>query len=275
MTLAANFQFSQSSLQDYAECARRFELRYIRRLKWPAVEAEPVAERERHMRQGAAFHHMVHQHLLGVPAEALSAAAMDEQLRGWWERYLSSGFVDKLPEQRYPEIMLSAMLDGHRLTAKYDLIAVQPGERIVIVDWKTAQRKPERAKLAERLQTVIYPYLLVQAGAHLSGGETVTPEQVEMIYWFADDPGSPEHFAYTAGQYRADGDQLAALVAEIQARTVFDLTTETRRCRFCTYRSLCERGIVAGNLDELEAGDDDSAGFELDFDFDQVAEIEF
>jgi predicted RecB family nuclease len=274
MTLAANFQFSQSSLQDYAECARRFELRYIQRLKWPAVEAEPVAERERHMRQGAAFHHMVHQHLLGVPAEALTAA-MGDQLREWWENYLSSGFVDKLPEQRYPEIMLSSTLDGYRLTAKYDLIAVQPGERVVIVDWKTAQRKPERTNLAERLQTVIYPYLLVQAGAHINGGEAVTPEQVEMIYWFAADPGSPEHFAYTAEQYRADSEQLAGLIAEIQARGQFDLTTETGRCRFCTYRSLCERGIVAGNLAEMEAGDDDSAGFELDFDFDQIAEIEF
>ena len=45
------------------------------------------------------------------------------------------------------------------------------------------------------------------------------------------------------------------------------------RCRFCTYRSLCERGR-AGPLDLLDIEDElEDEDFELDFD--QIAEIEF
>ena len=37
-TLPAQFAFSQSSLQDYADCPRRFQLRYLDKLIYPAIE---------------------------------------------------------------------------------------------------------------------------------------------------------------------------------------------------------------------------------------------
>jgi hypothetical protein len=52
-----------------------------------------------------------------------------------------------LPAQVYPEIMLQASLDGANFLAKLDLLAVQPGERLVIVDWKTGLKKPSRAAM--------------------------------------------------------------------------------------------------------------------------------
>ncbi len=85
MTLPDDFKFSQNNLQDYVECARRFELRHIERLKWPAVEAEPIAERERYMQQGADFHRMIQQHILGIPVDVLSDAVNDDNLRRWWD----------------------------------------------------------------------------------------------------------------------------------------------------------------------------------------------
>ena len=277
MPLPPEFKFTQSNLQDYVECARRFELRYVQALEWPAIEAEPVKERERHMQQGADFHHLVHQHLIGVPAEKLEALAADEPLRRWWAGYVRHGLTG-LPEgPRYPEMALTAPLNGFRLLAKYDLIAAEPGGRIVIMDWKTAERRPARTRLAARLQTIVYPYLLVLAGAHLNGGTPVKPEQVEMVYWFAEDPANPERFPYSAEQYARDGEHLAALVDEIKARAQFDLTADEWRCKYCTYRSLCRRGVEAGDLSELDA-DFADAGDEapdLDFDFDQIAEIAF
>jgi hypothetical protein len=44
--LPLDFQFSQGSLQDYVDCRRRFQLRYLDQLAWPAVEAEPLLEHE-------------------------------------------------------------------------------------------------------------------------------------------------------------------------------------------------------------------------------------
>ena len=46
MTLPPTFQFSQNSLQDYVDCPRRFQLRYLLRQPWPAVESEPLSEYE-------------------------------------------------------------------------------------------------------------------------------------------------------------------------------------------------------------------------------------
>ena len=40
--LPDDFHFSQGSLQDYVDCQRRFQLRYLMKLAWPAVDAEPA-----------------------------------------------------------------------------------------------------------------------------------------------------------------------------------------------------------------------------------------
>jgi predicted RecB family nuclease len=275
MPLPDDFLFSQSNLQDYAECARRFELRYLQRVQYPAVEAQPAIERERHMRQGEIFHRMVQQHLLGVPADALSTTLMDDDLARWWENYLQADFVATLPPNRHPEISLSAPIAGYRLIAKYDLIAIEPGARAIIVDWKTSTHKTKRAVLEKRLQTLAYPFVLAQAGAHLNGGQPLKPEQIEMVYWFPEYPDQPEHFAYSVEQFKIAGEQLSALIEEIKGRKVFDLTTDTTRCRFCTYRSLCDRGVEAGQIDEMDEEFDDAVDLDFDIDFDQVAEVEF
>ena len=276
MTLPADFQFSQGSLQDYVDCPRRFQLGYILRLAWPAVEAEPVLESERHQLQGQAFHRLVHQHLLGIPSDRLSPMATDEDLRRWWHHYLEDGPAD-LPPARYPEIRLTTSVAGHQLMARYDLIAAEAGQRLVIVDWKTSRQRSSRRWLAGRLQTQVYPYLAVRAGSHLNEGQPVRPEQVAMVYWFAEFPADPERFPYDAAQYQADEARLTTLIEEIKTRDdeVFPLTTDERQCRYCRYRSLCERGVAAGPIEGAEAVSEWGDDFDVSIDFEQIAEIEY
>ena len=71
MTLPVDFHFSQASLQDYVECRRRFQLRYLVKLAWPAVEAEPVLENERQIQIGGQFHRLIQQYLVGIDVEHL------------------------------------------------------------------------------------------------------------------------------------------------------------------------------------------------------------
>lgn len=257
MPLPADFQFSQSSLQDYVECQRRFQLRYLLRQPWPAVEVEPIFEKENFLRQGANFHRMVHQYLLGMPVPLDSPDIkphVDPDLRRWWENFKAHG-LDGLPLRRYPERLLSIRLGGQPLIAKYDLIAVQPRERAVIVDWKTAHHRPRRRWLENHLQTRVYCYLLVRAGASLNGGQPFAPEQIEMVYWFANFPDDPERLPYSQTLFEADEAYLLNLIQSIQAQTdaVFPLTEEQKKCRFCQYRTLCARGERAGTLDEAES----------------------
>ena len=81
---------SQSSLQDYNDCPRRFELRYIQHLAYPAVESEPALENEKHQQEGEYFHRLVQQHLIGIPAEQVGKLANTPNLQRWWENYVNA-----------------------------------------------------------------------------------------------------------------------------------------------------------------------------------------
>lgn len=272
--LSSDFQYSQSSLQDYIDCARRFELRYVDRLRWPSIETEPIENVEQQMQCGEQFHRLIHQHQVGIDAPALEKCITDETIRNWWRNYLTTGLVG-LPSQRFAERSLRMTMQGHQLVAKYDLLAIEPGKRAVIVDWKTSERRPNRANLLRRLQTIVYPYVLVEAGHQLNGGVAIKPSQVTMIYWFTNFPDVPQVFEYSDITHRENGDTIAALMREIDARQAFEKTDDVTRCRYCVYRSLCERGVQAGHQND-EITFDQGANMDLDdFDFDQVAEIEF
>ena len=276
MTLPEDFQFSQGVLQDYVDCPRRFQLRHVDRLAWPATEAEPALENEIRLRQGADFHRLVHQRILGLPVGRLTDIAASQGLDLWWHNYLESGPPD-LPSSRYPEIVLSAHVGGHRLLAKFDLIAMEPEQRAVIIDWKSSLRRPQRRWLAGRLQTRVYPTLLVLAGSVLNDDRPLEPGQAEMIYWFANHPARPEQFAYDDAKHNADLVYLAALIKEIASREAgdFPLTTEERRCQYCGFRSYCQRGIRAGLLDDAEGEPELEDEFDFVLDFEQIAEIEY
>lgn len=280
-TLPKGFQFSQSNLQDFVDCRRRFQLRWLLRLAWPAIESQPALEHEREMQRGAAFHHMLHQHILGIPAERLSAMLHDPTLQTWWENYLTftqtPGEFAALwqPEtRRYPEVTLSAPLGEHRLLAKFDLLAILPDGRALIIDWKTSRTLTRRKWLAERLQTRVYPYLLLRAGSQLYEG-AIPPEQVEMVYWFAAYPDQPERFPYSPKAQRTDQEYLDSLVGLIQRLQGddFSLTQDDTRCRFCVYRSLCDRGVQAGAFNEMEVEPELADLLELDFE--QITEVAY
>src|SRR5918993_2252971 len=81
---------SQSSLQDYMDCAQRFKLRYLDRLSYPAAETEPTLENEKHQQEGEYFHRLVQQHLIGIPAGQIAKFANTANLQRWWENFQNS-----------------------------------------------------------------------------------------------------------------------------------------------------------------------------------------
>ncbi len=273
MALNADLAFTQGSLQDYLDCARRFELRYIKRLRYPALEVNQWLEFENKIRRGQRFHKLAQQHLHGVPAELLTRSLADDaQLAGWWASYLQNGLAG-LPGERHAEITLLATLGGRRLIAKYDLLALEPGGAAVIVDWKTGDWLPSAELLRGRMQTVVYRYVLARAGGHLYGGE-IPPERIRMEYVYVAQGGRRVSFAYSAEEMAADEARLLAMMDEIGAAKEFPLTEDERRCKFCAYRAFCERG-EAGDLREYVEDDEAEGEERIELDFEQIAEIEF
>ena len=262
---------SQSSLQDYVDCALRFKLRHLDRLSYPAVESEPALENEKHQQEGEYFHRLVQQHLIGISAEQISRLANTPNLERWWSNWQDFKKQQELGKT-YSEVTLSAPLGKYRLLAKYDLISVKDG-KAKIYDWKTYRKRPRNEWFAARMQTRVYRAVLIQAGVHLNNGQPFQPEQVEMIYWFADFPNDPARFEYSSAQYKRDWDMLHKLAEEVESVSSYPQTDDRQKCAFCTYRSYCERGIKAGDWNEAET---EMQGEELfDVNFEQIGEISF
>ncbi|MBZ0304031.1 MAG: PD-(D/E)XK nuclease family protein, partial [Anaerolineae bacterium] len=130
--------------------------------------------------------------------------------------------------------------------------------------------------LARRLQTIVYRWVLAQGGDHLHGGQPIPPEQIEMIYWYAEHDGAARRLPYDRAQFAADEAYLRELVQEIDTRTDFPLTDDVQRCQFCVYRSLCDRGTQAGTLADWDAVDYEAVDLTtFTLDLDQIAEIAF
>jgi hypothetical protein len=267
--LPDDFRFSQYSLSDFQDCPRRFYLRYIARQAWPLVETGPHGlgpqEYQDYLRRGALLHRWIERHWLGIPNSEL--ATQHFELSVWWSRFLAADFSG-LPEQRLPELELSAPLGEFRLYARFDLLALPPhpsplpqGERekIVIVDWKTLRggNAPSYDFLKRRLQTRVYLYVLATAGAPFNGGEPFAPEQCVMRYWLANFPERPwVEITYSQAEYAQDAARLLALAQDAAQRNgeaQFPKTDDERKCTYCVYRTLChQRGAPGAAMPDEE-----------------------
>lgn len=278
MSLPLNFQFSQTSLQDYETCPRRFELRYLWRLSWPAVESEPIRESERLARMGMDFHRLAQQYVIGIDEARLNETLneAEPELRTWWQNYLDNR--PNLDEaQIHPELALSTPLRGRRLLARFDLLAVQPHNTFLIIDWKTAQQKPSREKLERRIQTRVYPYVLATAGAAFNNGQPIDPTAIKMMYWYPAAPDEPEIFDYSPVRFRGDEQYLSDLIEQIKQRSQtgdFPLVEDKQPCNYCVYRSFCDRGEKAGPVVAMEEEPQEALDV-VDLGWDQIVEIQF
>ncbi len=235
------------------------------------------------MQLGSDFHRLAHQHALGLPARFLTDSARHNlELAAMWQNYLQHRPAELAhPDaQLFPETTLATTVGGYRLAAKYDLLACLPGNspRILIIDWKTNLRRPPSHVLRARAQTRVYPFVLatlVSSGQWPSAGEqqaAVFSEQITFQYFFTTAPTKPEIIPYSQQQFAADQHYLTDLIQEITAAEDFPLTANKRACRFCVYRSFCDRGDAAGDVDEFE---DDLLLDDFDLDWEQVAEIAY
>lgn len=268
-----SFVFSQHSLQDYADCPRRFWLRYLEQLAWPSPPVEPLEEYERHRLLGEQFHRLAHQAFLGIDLNLLrQLAESDALLSSWWANFMRL-FPSVNTGERKVEFALSVPVKPYRLFARFDLIQKHTTPlRWVIWDWKTGEKTSTASRLSQRWQTRVYRYVLVEAGQTIFGQNAPQPQDVEMVYWFAAAPEKSVRLPYSQEQFEKDREDILQWIEWIEKDDVFPPTTEEKRCRFCVYRSFCDRGF-AGNL--LDWEEDEEEPEALSFNFDQVTEIHF
>lgn len=279
MTIPIDFDFTQSNLQDYVDCAYRFYLRYIMHIKWPALLVDDAIEFEARAQTGARFHRLIQQYLSGVPEERITDMAIADptpEVSAWWHGFLTH-VPPLLTGKRFVETTLSTILNGYRLIAKYDLVLVGEEEELIIFDWKTTQHQPKKETLLKRIQTRLYPLVLTLSGHDLNDGQPVPPEKIRMNYWFSSQPEALVSTYYDPDSFLRDQAYFSNLIDEIHKKEPADFlrTDDLKKCRYCVYRSHCDRGIQAGDLAHFDEDDFFLDGDPLDIEFEEIPEIQF
>lgn len=254
MAIEPNFIFSANSLQDYLDCPRRFELKYILKQSWPAAMSEPVLEFEHHLQLGSRFHQLAYQFLNGVPQENLVKTIEDPDLKTWFQNLLT--YMKSINFQStFSELSVKIPIGAYQAIAVFDLLALTKEGQLLILDWKTAKRIPRKNRLADRIQTLLYPYAAFESAPAILSEFAHKAENLQMTYLFVrHNRENAITFEYGHERHEHNGKSLENLIAEICVKEPgsFERTSENRKCKFCNYRSLCERGIQAGDFHQEE-----------------------
>lgn len=272
-----HFTFSSGSLQDFLDCERRFELKYLLRQEWPAPQSEPVLEVESRIRTGREFHYIIHQYLCGIPLPGLQKMELAPDIHHWLERFeiFFRGFPFVELHSEYTVVTPSQ--DNYYLTAVYDLIGMTDQPKLLIIDWKTSPHPPRKEMIAQTIQSILYPYLAFENRAQIFKGSKIGHGDIEMIYWNAVHPQETVSFSYSVHQHEENSEKLKRLIDTIIGKPMgtFTKTENTRKCAYCQYRSLCQRGSRAGSLDQDNGEYIDVDTLISELQFDDSAEIPF
>jgi len=268
------FLFSASMLQDYQDCQRRFELKYVLKQTWPSIPMAPIQEYELHMLRGRQFHFLIHQYFAGIPPAKIKSAVNDDTLLKWFNLFLSH--FNKFPfKDIHSEIRLSANLGNHTIVAIYDLVAQLKSGQIEIYDWKTSLHKPNPDIYHSKMQSSIYPYVLMENLKFLFPNvDTNQFQKISMIYWFPEFPNAAVCMDYEDVNHTENSELLTALLDQIEEKITgsqFPMTLDKNLCKFCQFRSLCNRGVHAGSYQKKEM---DHIDCEIFIDFDALPPID-
>lgn len=234
---------SRASLADFLACQRRFQLRALRQLPWPALPLdEGTAEA---IARGQQFHRLLERHFLGLPTDPAGNA--DPQVQAWQHAFQRRPPALP-PGRRLPEHRLTLPIGNHLLHGRFDLLiageTAQGQPYAHIYDWKTGKARRE-SRLREDWQTRLYLALLAEGGGALwRDGRPPTPDHITLTYWYATEPDSPRTIAYSDGWHRQNWADIQAIVAQIEAAQVADewpLTADLEECRRCAYQVVCGR----------------------------------
>ncbi len=229
---------SRYKLQNWRDCQRRFQLRYVTRKRWPLA---PVpAGLSVAFEKGELFHRILEQHYMGLPVALPSDAA--EDVKQWWGNF--QAHPPLVPDgAKHPEMSLSVPIGRHFLFGRYDLL-ILGDDHAHILDWKTERNPRSAAKLQADWQTRLYLTMIAEGGNAL--GRSYTPDQIGITYWFARHPDQSVTLRYTQAEHDQNWATLNAEVARLEARlqlsdAEWNKTEDWGKCEHCHYQAYCGR----------------------------------
>lgn len=249
--MTETLRLSRSQLAAFLTCQRRFQLRYVDRLPWPAPPLDEGKEAARVL--GQRFHRILHRHFLGL--SVTDELEREPELRRWWDRFVTQG-PDLPPGRRFPELSLTVPIGRHLLTGRFDLLILGDNQA-QIFDWKTDARPRTNAELHEAMQTRLYLGLAAEGAAALD--DAIDPDKITLTYWYLTDPAAASTIRYDRKTHKENWAYLQGLVADLDRQIaigeIMPLTDDLTECGRCAYQLYCGRQTNVVHLDEWEPED--------------------
>ena len=216
------------------------------------------------MALGSIFHQMIAQHVR-FPTGSEHQLMPSEPIARWWQN-----FTDHGPSLTGGQVIVEKTIrfqlsDNLQLLGRVDCLQLTEN-RLAIYDWKTG--KPRRpAELKHDWQTRLY-LALIYAARHELQADRLTPDQISMIYWYAQAPQKSVEITYDAAWHAENWAEIEALAARIETdlnrgSDPWTLTDEHQRCLHCPFHAIC--GRVGGEGRGLDLEEDlDEARYEVE-----------
>jgi hypothetical protein len=201
--LGSVWQLSQSHLSQLTRCPRKFQYRYLEQWGLPTMDAQ-----QERQTLGSQFHHLLQQQALGLDIQLfLKESALLQQ----WFDALQQFPPPLIGGERKSEHQRTLVYEGFTLVAVYDLL-IENRQQAQILDWKTYPRPRNVQVLRHDWQTRLYLYLLVETSSYI-------PEQVSMVYWFAQVRSEASHslvLPYDSGQHQQTHQALTQVLGQLK-----------------------------------------------------------
>jgi hypothetical protein len=239
-----SLRLSQSSLDLWATCPRKFQHIYIDQLA-----TYTLPEERSRQRLGSQFHALVQQWQLGLPVEPLAEG--DRPLQRWLDTFIQAApeiFGGDSGTTQLSEHTRTLEFDGALVTVVYDLLILGQTQA-QILDWKTYARPRDPQPLLHNWQTRLYLFVLVETSAY-------SPEQIAMVYWFfpsTEDAAKAQtlSIAYSHEQHEQTRRSLHQVLAELgqqwaayqQGQPLPQVPWPSPLCQDCSFARRCDRAI--------------------------------
>ncbi len=251
-------QLSQSKINTWQQCQRKFQLRYVAGQGWP--EPPFAAETTSVMEQGELFHSLAAQSYLLGDSFVFDPADLEEPVAEWWSRFSIEKPQPKKGQRVRVEATLTANVTAKiKLVGRLDLLMVGDN-RLEIFDWKTGRPRRE-SDLRNDWQTRIYLALLYQSRQILDVAG-IEAEALSITYWYPREPQKSVTIRYSEAWHAENWAELLQLAGEIESRleqpeSVWPLTSQLATCGRCPFNAICGREPEAEP--EEEAAEEESA----------------
>ncbi|MEG2789141.1 MAG: PD-(D/E)XK nuclease family protein, partial [Romboutsia sp.] len=232
-------------------CPLKFKYKYIDKINW---KQDDIENREYYegLKKGRDFHLICERYFNNIPL----GIDNKQNIFNLWMSKIKKIVPIKNEYIYLPEYEIRYNLGDNIIQAKYDLVILKE-DKIEIWDWKTENKKIDYKSIENRMQTIVYMFLVKEVIPKLWGIDIDT-KNISMKYYQPLFEDGIVTISYNDEKHNANKIKLNEYINMIintkydnkQEKYKYELISNKNHCKFCEFNKLCNGQDI--NYDILE-----------------------